>query len=84
MSTNIIMTDDQPHDQQGRTEPIIVELGDYSRKQIRKLRKGRGKLYDAMNEIISELYRTGSAGKPIVLVVKEHPEWDETGWPACW
>ena len=73
MSTNIILTDDQPGEPPSRPEPIIVELGDYSRKQIRKLRKGRGKLYDAMNEVLSELERTGSVSgtvQPVVLVVK--------------
>jgi hypothetical protein len=87
MSSNIIVTEEPSGDKSPRREPIIVELGEYTRKQIRKLRRGRGKLYDALNEVTSELERTGSVSgsvQPIVLVVRERPEWDATAWPGCW
>jgi hypothetical protein len=87
MSTNVNLTNGESGDQPPRRDPIIVELGAYTSKQIRKLRKGRGKLYDAMNEVTSELERTGSISgtvQPVVLVVRERDQRDNVAYPGCW
>jgi len=55
--------------------PIIVDLGKKSRKQVRKLRKGRpGKLLERVEESIEHLRQNGALAanaQPIVIVVKE-------------
>jgi hypothetical protein len=55
-------------------DTIVVDLGSKRRKQIKQLRKGKGKLMDKVNECISELKSSGSISgtvQPVVIVVKE-------------
>lgn len=55
-------------------DTIVVDLGSKTRKQVKKLRKGKGKLMDKVNECISELKSTGTITgtvQPVVIVVKE-------------
>jgi hypothetical protein len=55
-------------------DTIVVDLGSKSRKQVKRLRKGKGKLMDKVNECISELKSTGTITgtvQPVVIVVKE-------------
>ncbi len=56
-------------------EPIVVDMGKKSRKQIRKLRKGRpGRLLDRVEDTIEHLRENGAIDdnvQPIVIVVKE-------------
>ena len=55
--------------------PIIIDLGKKSRKQIRKLRKGKpGRLLETIEEAIAHLRETETLApdvQPIVVVVKE-------------
>ena len=58
-------------------DTIIVDLGSKRRKQIRQLRKGKGKLMDKVNECLTELKSGGSITgtvQPVVIVVKEKAE----------
>jgi hypothetical protein len=53
---------------------IVVDLGSKPRKQVKRLRKGKGKLMDKVNECISELKSSGTITgtvQPVVIVVKE-------------
>jgi hypothetical protein len=54
--------------------PLIVDLGKKRRKQIKQLRKGRGKLFDKVNTTLQEL-KTSSAissnAEPVVVIVQE-------------
>jgi hypothetical protein len=55
-------------------DTIVVDLGSKTRKQIKRLRKGKGKLMDKVNECLSELKASGAisaAVQPVVIVVKE-------------
>jgi hypothetical protein len=55
-------------------EMLLVDLGKKSRKQVRKLRKGTGKLVDEVKQCVDELRTTGSASgssQPIVIIVRE-------------
>jgi uncharacterized membrane protein (UPF0127 family) len=55
-------------------DTIVVDIGSRSRKQIKQLRKGKGKLMDKVNECLGELKASGSistAVQPVVIVVKE-------------
>jgi hypothetical protein len=52
--------------------PVVVDLGKKSRKQVKQLREGRGKLLIEVNDVISELRKTDSlsSGQPVVVVVQ--------------
>lgn len=57
--------------------PIILDLGSKSRKQIRRLRKGRGKLMDRVNNVVEELKTNGNisaTAQPIIVVVKQRKD----------
>lgn len=53
---------------------VIVDLGKKSKKAIKRLRKGEGKLMDEVNQCIKDLRESnkisGSA-QPVVIVVRE-------------
>ena len=54
--------------------PIIIDLGGRSRKQINKLRKGKGDLLDEVHECLDELAENGKITKtaqPIIVVVTD-------------
>lgn len=56
-------------------EPIIIDMGKKSRKQVRKLRKGKpGRLMNRVEEALEHLRENGAIdanAQAIVLVVKE-------------
>ncbi len=56
-------------------EPIVIDLGKKSRKQVRKLRKGEaGRLMDRVEEAIEHLRdnnAVAASAQPIVIVIKE-------------
>ena len=54
--------------------PIVIDLGKKKRKDIRKLRKGSGRLRNRVATCIQELKANGKiapTAQPIVIVVKE-------------
>ncbi len=54
--------------------PLVVDLGKKRRKQIRRLRKGQGKLMDEINHLVDELRTSGSipaSTQPLVVVVRQ-------------
>lgn len=59
----------------GSSEPVIIDLGKKTRKQVRKLRKGKsGRLLDRIEDSIEHLRENGAIGadaQPIVVIVKE-------------
>jgi Family of unknown function (DUF6200) len=61
---------------------VMVELDrPQSRKQISRLRKGRGKLVGRIEDIVDELTRDGTVkagAQPVVIVVRERPQ---LPWP---
>ena len=54
---------------------IVVDVRrKYRRKHIRRLRKGRGKLMNKIEELVADLRETDSLGdnvQPVVVVVRE-------------
>jgi len=56
---------------------VIVDLGEpQSSTQIRRLRKGRGKLFNHVEKIIDDLAAAGtvkSNSQPVVIIVRELP-----------
>ena len=52
--------------------PIVVDLGKRSKKQIRALREGKGKLLSEVDEVVGELKKAGtltSSNATVVIVV---------------
>jgi len=54
--------------------PIIVDLGKKRRKDVKRLRKGEGKLFDQVTSTIQELKTAGTISgnaEPVILVVRQ-------------
>lgn len=56
---------------------IIVDLGEpHSSAQIRRLRKGKGKLFQHVERIVDDLVHAGTVkanAQPVVIIVRELP-----------
>ena len=57
------------------TRPIIIDVKRQTRKRIKQLKNGRGKLMDAVNEAIREAHPTLSAtdALPVVVLIEKKP-----------
>jgi len=68
---------DNPLDPKSTKEaPVIVDMGTQSRKRIKKLRDGRGKLLRDINEVLETLKQDGTvkdAAQVVVVVVTKEP-----------
>jgi uncharacterized protein DUF6200 len=68
-------------DKQAKSQLVVVELtGRRTPKQIKRLRKGRGKLLLDIDEVVRELTDAGTikaGAPPVVIVVREttSPSW---------
>lgn len=54
--------------------PVIIDLGKRRRKQVKKLRRGEGKLLNDINGAVEELRTAGTLGadaQPVIVVVRE-------------
>jgi hypothetical protein len=54
--------------------PVIIDLGKRKRKQVKKLRRGEGKLLDDVNGAVAELRTAGTLtadAQPVIIVVRE-------------
>ena len=64
-------------DKGGKSQIVIVDFGEaQSAQQVRRLRKGRGKLVNSVERIMSDLVADGtvkSTAQPVVIVVRELP-----------
>ena len=64
-------------------DAIIIDLGKQKRKQVRRLRKGEGKLMDEVAGSIDELRRAGHVSddaQPIIVIVREKPKRPWAKW----
>jgi hypothetical protein len=53
---------------------LLVDLGKHGRKQIKRLRKGEGKLVDEVQRCMHELRSAGTlsdSSSPVVILVRE-------------
>lgn len=58
-------------------EPILVDLGKKSKRSIRKLRRGRGKLMERVTDAIEELRSAGTIEErvqPLIIIVRERKD----------
>ena len=63
-------------DQTSTAKPgtVIIDLGKKKRSQVRKLRKGHGKLMEDVNELVADMQKDGtvqSKDQQVVVVVRE-------------
>ena len=59
-----------------KSAPIIADMGRRSRKQIRDLKNGYGKLMDEIDDCVEELVAAGTVDKSaqtVVVLVTERP-----------
>ena len=67
----------KPNAQASRTvsePPIILDLGKKRRKQIKRLKKGSGKLMTEVQDCMQELKQAGridEQARPVIVLVKE-------------
>lgn len=63
-------------------DPIIVDIGKRRRKQIRGLRRGKGKLMTRMNDLLGEMKKNGTfsgSAQPVIVVVQQKRK-RKKGW----
>jgi hypothetical protein len=63
--------------------PLVVDVGKKRRRQIKKLRNGRGKLMDQINQLVEELRTSGSISattQPLVVVVRQRRRTRSLPW----
>jgi hypothetical protein len=55
---------------------VVLDLGKKKRRDVKRLRKGRGRLMKRLNETLEGLREDGTiaeSSQPIVVVVRERP-----------
>ena len=67
--------DQRASDRASKSQLLVVDLGKrQSPKQVKRLRKGRGKLVGRIDQIVADLVEAGTVkagAQPIVIVVRE-------------
>ena len=64
--------------------PIIIDLGKKSRKQVRLVREGAGKLMDEISVTLEDLRADGTIkpdAQPVLIIVRQKPRRKAFGWP---
>ena len=65
------------HEKPGKSQIVVVELADQqSSRDVKRLRKGQGKLFTHVERIVSDLAEAGTvkaSAQPVVIVVREIP-----------
>jgi phosphoglycolate phosphatase-like HAD superfamily hydrolase len=60
-----------------RKKPIVISLGKNSRRRIKKLKRGQGRLMDDVRETLAELKAAGTIAadaEPVVFIVKQRAQ----------
>lgn len=72
----------EPGREAGKSQIVVVDLTEAQpAQQVKRLRKGRGKLVTRVERIVSDLVEAGtvkSTAQPVVIVVRELPS---SPWP---
>jgi Family of unknown function (DUF6200) len=72
MSTTVDVQ--ETHDVVPQDSVLLIDLGKHSRKQIKRLRRGQGKLLDEVQKCMQELRTAGTLAEsavPVVVLVRE-------------
>lgn len=67
-------------------EHILVDMGKKSRKSIKRLREGEGKLMDEVRETIEELKANGTispSAQTVIVIVREKRQSVGRLWPLA-
>jgi hypothetical protein len=75
MSTTVDVQ--ESHDVAPQGSVLLIDLGKHSRKQIKRLRRGNGKLLDEVQKCTQELRAAGTLAEsavPVVVLVREKPK----------
>lgn len=54
--------------------PVVIDLGKYKRKRVRRLRKGKGRLMDRALDAVDDLRDAGQIAEdaqPVIVVVRQ-------------
>jgi hypothetical protein len=73
-----------PEAGKGAAAPIVIDLGRHRRKQVKRLRRGTGKLMDEVFHSLQELKTAGKVSdnaQPVVVVVRERRRSRAMMWP---
>ena len=81
MATTATSTTEQresrEHDKGSKSHIVVVDLGEpQSSVAVKRLRKGKGKLFNNVEQIVKDLVEDGtvkSSAQPVVIVVREIP-----------
>ncbi len=68
---------------EAQSSVVIVDMGKRKRKQVKQLRRGRGKLMDRIEETVGQLQADGeieSGSAVVVVIVREKRK--KAGWMA--
>lgn len=58
------------------SEMVIIDMGEHSRRRVKKLRRGEGRLMDKVEDTLADLEEQGvieAATQRVVIVVREEP-----------
>jgi hypothetical protein len=77
-----------PESDRFNRDPILVDLGRKSRKNIKRLRDGEGKLMAEVRDTIDELKANGTisdSAQPVIVIVREKPRTKDFNplWPLA-
>jgi hypothetical protein len=79
--------EERPHERAGKHPMVIVELDEpQSAIAVRRLRKGKGRLFNHVGQIVKDLTEDGTIkadAQPIVIVVQE-VETPRPPWAPPW
>jgi hypothetical protein len=83
--TSEVQESDCPH---AGTDPVMIRLGKRKRKDIRKLSKGKGRLFARVVETHSRIRPEGDgqadASGPVFVVVKQKKRKGKMRWGSPW
>jgi len=74
------MTDESVKTTSEMTQPIIIDLGKQKNRALKNLKKGRGKLWDEVLDVVEEVkdtLGTDAEGKvfiPVVMIYHDKPK----------
>ena len=52
-------------------QPVIVDLGSISRKDLKRLRRGEGVAMDEVRQVVQSVKATGAADAPLVVLYRK-------------
>jgi len=77
ISEAVEQRDERAHERHGKSSMVIVELDEpQSALAVKRLRKGKGRLFNHVGQIVKDLVEDGTVradAQPVVIVIQEIP-----------